>query len=77
MFKKSNQKQKNIVSKVASKRIVDQNAVALKTYDTYKKTVDIIERAEFATGKRVSFKSDPGSTLNFEINRYGARSTTA
>lgn len=69
--------QKNIVSKVASKRVLDQNATAFKTYDTYKKTADIIERAEFASGKRVSFKSDTGSTLNFEINRYGAYSTTA
>jgi len=69
--------QKNIVSKVASKRVLDQNAAAFRAYDTYKKTADIIERAEFASGKRVSFKSDTGSTLNFEINRYGAYSTTA
>ena len=74
MTKKSNQK--SIVRKVASKRTLDQNAVAFKTYDTYKKTADIIERVEFASGKKVSFKSDTGSTLNFEINRYGAYSTT-
>jgi len=75
MTKKSNQK--SIVNKVASKRVLDQNAVAFKVYDTYKKTADIIERAEFASGKRAIFKSDTGSTLNFEINRYGAYSTTA
>ena len=69
--------QKNIVSKVASKRVLDQNAAAFRAYDTYKKTADIIERAEFAFGKRAIFKSDTGSTLNFEINRYGAYSTTA
>ena len=69
--------QKNIVSKVASKRVLDQNATAFRAYDTYKKTADIIERAEFASGKRVSFKSDTGSTFNFEINRYGAYSTIA
>ena len=73
--KKSNQK--SIVNKVASKRVLDQNAAAFKIYDTYKKTADIIERAEFASGKRAIFKSDTGSTLNFEINRYGAYSTTA
>ena len=66
-----------MVSKVASKRILDQNAAAFKTYDSYKKPADIIERAEFASGKRAIFKSDTGSTLNFEINRYGAYSTTA
>jgi len=75
MTKKSYQK--NIVSKVATKRVLDQNAAAFKVYDTYKKTADIIERAEFASGKRAIFKSDTGSTLNFEINRYGAYSTTA
>jgi len=75
MTKKSNQK--NMVSKVATRRVLDQNAAAFKVYDTYKKTADIIERAEFASGKRATFKSDTGSTLNFEINRYGAYSTTA
>ena len=75
MSKKSNQK--NMVSKVATRRVLDQNAAAFKVYDTYKKTADIIERAEFASGKRATFKSDTGSTLNFEINRYGAYSTTA
>ena len=75
MTKKSNQK--SIVNKVASKRVLDQNTAAFKVYDTYKKTADIIERAEFASGKRAIFKSDTGSTLNFEINRYGAYSTTA
>lgn len=75
MTKKSHQK--SIVNKVASKRVLDQNTTAFKTYDTYKKTADIIERAEFASGKRAIFKSDTGSTLNFEINRYGAYSTTA
>jgi len=69
--------QKSIVNKVASKRVLDQNTAAFKAYDTYKKTADIIERAEFASGKRAIFKSDTGSTLNFEINRYGAYSTTA
>ena len=75
MTKKSNQK--NMVSKVATRRVLDQNAAVFKVYDTYKKTADIIERAEFASGKRAIFKSDTGSTLNFEINRYGAYSTTA
>lgn len=69
--------QKSMINKVASRRVLNKNGVAFKTYDTYKKTIDIIERAEFASGKRAIFKSDIGSTLNFEINRYGAYSTTA
>lgn len=75
MTKKSHQK--SIVNNIASKRVLDQNTAAFKIYDTYKKTADIIERAGFASGKRATFKSDTGSTLNFEINRYGAYSTTA
>lgn len=75
MTKKSYQK--SAVNKVASKRVLDQNTSAFKTYNTYKRTADIIERAEFASGKRAIIKSDTGSTLNFEINRYGVYSTTA
>lgn len=69
-------RKKNIVDKVVSRHVLNQNIIALKTYDTYKKTAEIIERAEFASDKRVVFKSDTGSTLNFEINRNGAYSTT-
>ena len=75
MTKKSNQK--SIVNKVASKRVLDQNVAAFKTYDIYKKTADIIERAEFASGKRVSYKTDASSTLDFKINLHGTYSTTA
>jgi len=75
MVKKS--QQKNMVSKIASKRVLDANTSALKLYDNYKKAADIIERVEFVSGKRIAFKLDTGSTLNFEINRHGVSSTTA
>lgn len=75
MSKKSPQK-KSLVGKVAPKRVLEKNAPAFEAYGTYKKAADIIERAEFASGKRVAFKADTGSTLNFEINRHGAYSTT-
>ena len=68
---------KNIVSKVVSRRVLDKNIIPLKIYDTYKKTVDIIDRAEFASGKRISYKTATGSTLDFKINLYGIYSTTA
>lgn len=69
--------QKNLINKIASKRVLEKNAPAFEAYGTYKKAADIIERAEFASGKRVVFKAGTGSTLNFEINRHGAYSTTA
>jgi hypothetical protein len=69
--------QKSLINKVASKRVLEKNTPAFEAYGTYKKAADIIERAEFASGKRVTFKAGTGSTLNFEINRHGAYSTTA
>lgn len=68
---------KDLISRVASKRVLDKNTSAFQAYGEYKKAADIIERADFASGKRVVFKSGTGSTLNFEINRHGAYSTTA
>ena len=68
---------KSLVSKVASKGVLKENTRAFEAYGNYKKAADIIERAEYASGKRVIFKAGTGSTLNFEINRHGAYSTTA
>jgi len=72
--KKSSQK---LISRVASKKILEKNAEALKSYDHYKKTSDLIERVDAALGRKPTFKMDTGSTLNFEINHYGVSSTTA
>lgn len=73
-IKKSSQK---LISKVASKKVLDKNAEALKSYDHYKKTFDLIERVDVALGRKPTFRTDTGSTLNFEINHYGVSSTTA
>ena len=66
-----------VARQIASKRVIVQNADAFEVYDAYKKALDIVERAELASGKRIVFKSGTGSTLNFEVNRNGAYSTTA
>ena len=66
-----------IISKVSSKKALDQNAKALKSYGYYKKTTDLIDRADIALGRKPAFKAATGSTLNFEINQYGIASTTA
>jgi len=70
-------KKKSVISEVATERILEQNTAALKFYDNYRKVAELIERAEIAAGRRVVFKLDTGSTLNFEINLYGVFSTTA
>ncbi len=72
--KKSSQK---LISRVASKKVLEKNAEALRSYDYYKKTSDLIERVDVALGRKATFKTDTGSTLNFEINHYGVSSTTA
>jgi hypothetical protein len=72
--KKSSQK---LITKVASKKVLEKNAEALKSYYCYKKTYYLIERTDIALGRKPTFKTDIGSTLNFEINHYGVSSTTA
>lgn len=72
-----NKTSQKLISKVASKKVLKQNAEALKFYGYYKETSDLIDRADIALGRKPAFKSATGSTLNFEINRYGVASTTA
>lgn len=66
-----------LISRVVSKGALEQNAKALKSYKDYKKTADIMERANLALGKKPVFKTGIGSTLNFKINQDGVSSTTA
>ena len=72
-----NKTSQKLISKVASKKVLKQNAEALKSYGYYKETSDLIDRADIALGRKPAFKSATGSTLNFEINQHGVASTTA
>ena len=51
--------------------------IEFNAYDIYKRAADIIERAEFACGKGISFKIDVGSTLDCKVTLHGTYSTTA
>jgi hypothetical protein len=73
-IKKSSQK---LIYKVAPKKVLGKNLEVLKTYDDYKKTLDIIEKVNIVLGRRPTFKIDTSSTLNFKINYHGVSSTTA
>lgn len=66
-----------LISKIASKKVLKQNAEALKSYGYYKETSDLIDRTDIALGRKPAFKVASGSTINFEINQYGVASTTA
>lgn len=73
-IKKSSQK---LIYKVAPKKVLEKNLEVLKSYDHYKKTLDLIEKVNIVLGRRPTFKIDTSSTLNFKINYYGISSTTA
>ena len=66
-----------IITKIASKKTLDKDAEALKSYGFYKETSDLLDRADIALGRKPAFKSATGSTLNFEMKAYGTYSTTA
>jgi hypothetical protein len=66
----------SLISKVVSKEALDANAFALRAYGYYRKTSDLIERANYALGRKSAFKANTGSTLNFEVNLGAAHSTT-
>jgi hypothetical protein len=73
-IKKSSQK---LIYKVASKKVLEKNLEVLKSYDHYKKTLDLIEKVNIVLGRRPTFKIETSSTLNFKVNYYGISSTTA
>ena len=77
MAKKHTTSQGELVTKVLPRKVIKANEAAIESYQQYKKTADLMERLDLALGRKTSFKSDIGSTLNFEINRNGVSSTTA
>lgn len=48
-----------LISKVAPKKVLEKNAEALKSYDNYKKTSDLIERADVALGRNQPLRQIP------------------
>ncbi len=66
-----------LITRVAPKKVLEQNVEALKSYEHYKQMSDIIDRANIALGRKPAFVAGTGSTLNFEVDRYGVASTTA
>jgi len=65
------------ISKFASKKAVTKNAKAFEAYDYYRKTRDLVERAEVALGRTQFFESKIGSPANCEVNQHGISSTAA
>ncbi len=70
-------KNTTFISKIASKKALEQNAEVFKAYGFYKETSDLIDRADIALGRKPAFKVGASSTINFEINHHAVASTTA
>lgn len=65
-----------LIERVLPKKVLDSNDFALKAYDSYRKTSDIIERTNYALGRKPIFKANIGSTLNCNVNIDANSSTT-
>ena len=68
------QKNSSII-KVVSKKTLNSNKVALKSFKFYKKTTKIINRANMALGKNAVFIPTQCSTINIKCNSYGISTT--
>ena len=62
---------------LASREILKKNLEALEAYDQYKEVLDLMKKVDVALGRRFVFEPGASSTMNFEINRYGASTTNA
>jgi hypothetical protein len=71
---KTSQKNSSI-TKIASKKTLNSNKVALKSFKFYKKTVGIIDRTNIALGKKAVFTPTQCSTINIKCDSHGISST--
>lgn len=71
-----NSKCKKLMGKMLPKKVLESNDFALKIYDSYRKTFDIIERTNYALGRKPIFKASIGSTLSCKVNIDANFSTT-
>ena len=68
-------KKKTITQKLISKKVKNANKKSFESFDFYKKTINIMEKADIAMGKKTAYSSTGGSTLNYKINIHGFSST--
>ena len=71
-----NYKHKKLIEEMLSQEVLESNDFALRIYDSYRKTFDIIERTNYALGRKPVFKLNIGSTLNCKVDINANVSTT-
>ncbi len=67
---------KTTLNSTISEKVLDANKQAIKIYDDYKSVSDLIKKVDDVLGRDSQFTTGAKSTLNFEINYNGVRSTT-
>lgn len=66
---------KKLINKLTSSKNIKKNKPAFKSYKIYKKAANILELADFATGKKNIYQTTNNSSANAQIN-YNAISST-
>lgn len=62
---------------MASKKVLSKNSKALEFYGNYKEISDFIEQIDIVLGKKPTFQTGTGSTLNLKVNHFNLFSTTS
>lgn len=68
-------KKRTTTQQIFSKELKNANKKAFESFNFYKKTLDVMDRANIAMGKKTTYASVQGSTLNCKFNTYGISST--
>jgi len=61
-------KKKITTQQLFSKELKNANKKAFESFDFYKKTIEIMDRADIAMGRKTTYASVQGSTLNCKFN---------
>jgi len=68
-------KKETTTQQLFSKKIKKANKKAFESFDFYKKTIEIMDRTDIAMGRKTTYTSVQGSTLNCKLNTYDISST--
>ncbi|MBD3328483.1 hypothetical protein GF340_04225 [Candidatus Peregrinibacteria bacterium] len=69
-------KQKATNQRLLPKELKNANKRAFDSFDFYKKTMEVIDRANAAMGKKTSYTATQSSTLNYKTDINGLVSTS-
>jgi hypothetical protein len=65
----------NIITRLLSEEVTEQNKLALEIVNYYTKVSDIVERTHVAMGRKNSYRVDIATTKNQKLNTNAYSST--